>query len=83
MNGNEVQVFRFVTSSAAGTAAAAVAPDGYSIGAAEGARVTVVEWMAAPHFFRRGSLIVLYVGDDVATLQLLRDVVGPQFAGGT
>ena len=53
------------------------------IGASEGTTVSHVDWMATPHFYRRGSLIVLYVGDDVATLQLLRDVAGPQFAGGT
>ena len=32
------------------------------IGASEGTTVSHVDWMATPHFYRRGSLIVLYVG---------------------
>ena len=82
VNGKEVQVLRFATSSAARVAAAAVSPDGYSVGASEGTTVSHVDWVATPHLYRRGSLIVVYVGDDAPTLQLLGEVVGPQFAGG-
>lgn len=76
VNDNEIQVFRFPTRAAAASAATAVAPDGYSIG------TSMIEWVDVPHLYRWGSLIVLYVGKDQPTLALLREVVGPQFAGG-
>ena len=41
-----------------------------------------VNWSATPHFFRKGRLMVLYVGDDRPTADLLKQVLGPQFAGG-
>ncbi len=83
VNGQEIRVFRFGSPKAASAAAAAVAPDGYSVGASEGGETTVsqIEWVDAPHFYRRGSLIVLYLGNDSPTLQLLDAVLGPQFAG--
>ena len=44
--------------------------------------ISQVDWVAKPHFYRSGTLIILYVGDDAATRQLLSAVVGPAFAGG-
>ncbi|MGI9067074.1 MAG: hypothetical protein ACR2HX_11820 [Pyrinomonadaceae bacterium] len=39
-------------------------------------------WMATPHFFKTGKLIVLYVGGNQTILELLRTALGGQFAGG-
>jgi len=84
VNEQEVRVFRFGTPKAASAAAGAVAPDGYSVGASEDGETTVsqIEWVDTPHFYRRGSLIVLYLGKDAPTLELLDALMGPQFAGG-
>jgi hypothetical protein len=38
-------------------------------------------WIAPPHFFRSGRLIVLYVGEAPSILEMLSDLLGPQFAG--
>jgi hypothetical protein len=38
-------------------------------------------WIAPPHFFRSGRLIVLYVGEAPSMLETLTDLLGPQFAG--
>ena len=40
-----------------------------------------VRWAGAPHFFRMGDTIVLYVGDDAATLERLGGTFGTPFAG--
>ncbi|HEV2107022.1 MAG TPA: hypothetical protein VGR16_02025 [Thermomicrobiales bacterium] len=40
-----------------------------------------MEWVAPPHFFRQGAVIVLYVGEDPAVLDLLEELLGAQFAG--
>jgi hypothetical protein len=38
-------------------------------------------WRGVPHWFRTGRVIVLYVGNDPAVLDLLTALLGPQFAG--
>jgi hypothetical protein len=71
----ELQVYEFPSEEEAVAAAALVSPTGGSIGASS------MSWMQPHHFFRRGSLIVIYLGSGVATLQRLENVLGPQFAG--
>lgn len=75
VNGGDVQVFEYTDTAAADTEAALVSPDGSSIG------TTMVSWVAAPHFYQTGKLIVLYVGDDTAVINVLETVLGSQFAG--
>jgi hypothetical protein len=84
VNGQDVQVLQFANAQEASQAAGAVSPDGYSVGATSGKQTTVsqIEWVATPHFFRRGRLIVLYVGANRDVLGLLRRLLGTQFAGG-
>ena len=53
-----------------------VASDGSSVG------TSMMAWIATPHFYINGMLIVLYVGDSSETIGLLEDALGPQFAGG-
>jgi hypothetical protein len=78
VNSADVQVYAFPDEAAAAAAAGRILPDGSGLGPPTPTRIT---WVAAPHFFRSGRLIVLYVGDDPAILDLLRAVLGPQFAG--
>ena len=52
-----------------------ISQDGSSIG------TTMVTWVAAPHFYAAGRLIVLYVGEDGGVIEVLDQVLGPQFAG--
>jgi hypothetical protein len=54
--------------------ASQVTPEGGSIG------TTMVTWMDAPHFYKAGHIIVLYVGSDETILGLLEQMLGPQFA---
>lgn len=39
-----------------------------------------ITWLAPPHFFQAGCIIILYVGNDEALLALLTELLGPQFA---
>ena len=70
-----VQVFEYEDEAAAQAEAGRVSPDGSSIG------TTAVLWVAPPHFFASGRVLVLYLGDDPGVLDLLQSVLGPQFAG--
>ncbi len=75
VKGEEVQVFEYTTMAAAEQEAALVSPNGGSIG------TSMVSWMSAPHFYKKGRLIVLYVGVDKTVIALLNYALGTQFAG--
>lgn len=70
-----VQVFEYDSPETMESDAALVAPDGGSIG------TSMVMWVATPHFYKKGHILVLYIGDNAETLKLLETVLGPQFAG--
>lgn len=42
-----------------------------------------VSWVSPPHFFKKGTIVVQYIGEDEAILSSLRDILGEQFAGYT
>lgn len=76
INGKEgVQVFEYESAEAMESDASQVAPDGGSIG------TSMVNWVDTPHFYKSGRIIVLYIGNDETTLNLLEKVMGKQFAG--
>jgi len=75
VNGQDVQVFEYETSEAMENEASQVAPDGGSVG------TSMMMWMDAPHFYKAGRIIILYIGSDANILNLLEKVIGPQFAG--
>jgi hypothetical protein len=76
VDGQDVQVFEFASVSDADTAASTVAADGSYIG------TSMMTWISTPHFYKSGKLIVMYLGDESATIDVLVDVLGSQFAGG-
>jgi hypothetical protein len=75
VNGADVQVFEYESAGAMEDEASQVAPDGGSIG------TSMASWIDAPHFYKTGRVLVLYVGSDQTILDLLEKVMGPQFAG--
>jgi len=75
INGQDVQVFEYENKEAMESEASQVAPDGGSVG------TSMMMWMDAPHFYKAGRILVLYIGSDEQTLTLLQSVMGAQFAG--
>ncbi len=75
VNGGDVQVFEYADAAAAETEAALVSPDGSSVG------TSMIGWVAPPHFYKAGRLIVLYVGDSTDVISVLEAELGQQFAG--
>jgi hypothetical protein len=71
----DVQLFEYASASAAGADAARIRPDGSIANA-------IIDWIAPPHFFLKGRVLVIYVGSDSAVLSLLQSLLGRQFAGG-
>ena len=75
VNGADVQVFEYSSTEEMENEASQVSPDGGSIG------TSMLMWVDAPHFYRSGRIIVLYVGSDPTVLGLLDATLGKQFAG--
>ncbi len=75
VNGEDVQVYEYDSQLEAEAEAATVSPSGSPIG------THMVSWMLPPHFYQSGDLIVIYLGFNQDTLNLLEDILGPQFAG--
>jgi hypothetical protein len=76
IDGQEVQIFEFANEADASLAAADISADGSSID------TTMLSWLATPHFFKSGNLIVLYIGEAKTVVTSLQAVLGPQIAGG-
>jgi hypothetical protein len=74
-NTADLQLFEYPSASAASADARRIRPDG------SGTATAIVDWIAPPHFFVKGQVMVLYVGSDSAVLSLLQSLLGPQFAG--
>jgi hypothetical protein len=75
LNGQDLQVYEFTDAAARETAAAAIQANGYIIGN------MAIDWITTPYFFAKDSLIVLYVGTDGATLDLLTGLLGAPLTG--
>lgn len=75
VRGEDVQVFQYADAAATDAQAALVSRDGSKVG------TTNIHWVAPPHFYKNGKIIVLYVGDDRQVLRTLEAVLGPPFAG--
>ena len=70
----EVQVFAYADEATAAADAAGIGPNGSP-------KTMMIHWIASPHFFRSGPVIVLYLGDDPAVIDLLTALLGSPFAG--
>ena len=81
VNGERVETFEFASAEEADAAAQTVSAGGFSIGPNKDGMVVMVEWVAPPHFYKAGKLIVIYVGGDSDVINALQEAMGPQFAG--
>ena len=70
VNGADVQVFEYVDDTAREAESEQISPDRSAIG------TSMVTWVDQPNFWATGRVIVLYVGTDEATLDLLEGVLG-------
>ncbi len=74
VEGDDLQVYAYSSEEAAAADAAKVRPNG-AIG------TSMPLWIAPPHFFRRGSTLVIYLGTNARLLAELERLMGKQFAG--
>jgi hypothetical protein len=69
-----VQVFEYVSEEEVLKEAMQVSADGSSVG------TTMITWIDTPHFYQSGKIIFLYVGNTPQVIEILTEVLGPQYA---
>ena len=86
VNGGRAETFEFASAEAADAAAEGVSASGDSISRVDSETgfgvASSILWEVPPHFYKAGKLIVLYVGCDSDVIDVLRETVGSQIAGG-
>jgi len=75
VGGADVQVYEFQSESDTQESSLMISEDGTEIG------TSIIRWMDAPHFYTKGNIIVLYVGQNPEIMNLLESFLGKQFAG--
>ena len=74
VDGEGVQVFEYGNATIAAKQAARVSSDGSQVGTSKPL------WVEPPHFYRKGRLLVLYLGEDAKIRERLACLLGPAFA---
>ena len=85
INSEPTQVYEFQDEATAQAEARKVWPDGSTIGpqppAGNPGMIVSFNWIAPPHWYQSGKLIVIYVGENQAIMELLESLLSTQFAG--
>jgi hypothetical protein len=76
LSGEDIQVFEYMSEEEPIKESMQVSSDGSSVG------TTMISWIDTPHFYQTGKIIILYVGNNPEMIEILSEVIGPQFAGG-
>ncbi len=58
-----------------------ISPDGSTYTSENWTMIANISWVAPPHFYKAGKIIVLYIGTNQAIIDLLENLIGPPFAG--
>jgi len=81
VNSENISVLEYEDEVTAQTEAKFISPDGCAYTPENGNVIINISWIAPPHFFLSGKIIVLYIGENQTIIDLLESVMGTQFAG--
>ena len=70
VNDAEIQVFEYSDEASRKADSDQISPDGTNIG------TSMITWVDQPNFWAKGRVIVLYIGKEAATIDLLTGVMG-------
>jgi hypothetical protein len=84
LDGEVVLVYEYAVPLTAQITAGHISRDGSTItnGFGPWQQATIIDWIAPPHFYTSGRVIVRYVGANAAVLRALARALRPQFASG-
>lgn len=72
VEGHDLRIYEYADEASRQCDSDTIGMGGWSV------NVTPVEWIGTPHFWLRGRVIVLYLGDNAEFIGLVTDAVGPQ-----
>ena len=75
-NGSEIAIYEFEEADYADEIAKTISPDGQRVG------LSFISWISKPHFYKKGKIIIQYVGEDLEILERLGDILGKPIASG-
>lgn len=75
INGNTIGIYEYKSSEDMEQDAKNIRADGSMIGN------TIYDWKSKPHFYKRGNIIVSYIGENKEVLEIIEKFMGRQFAG--
>ena len=81
IDGEAVSTFEYPTARAFRDDRSEIRPRGDEIPTADDG-TAIINWTDAPQYFGRGTLLVVYLGEDSRTLRVLNRLFGGSFAGG-
>lgn len=61
--------------------ASGIGKDGSSYQNKTKTKVIEISWVSEPHFFKRNTMMVQYIGEEENIIKLLTTYLGPQFSG--
>ena len=76
VDGQDIQVFEYPDVASRQTESDQISPDGSAVG------TTMITWVDRPNFWARGLVIVLYVGQDAAVIEMLSRILGEPLTEG-
>jgi len=81
VNGEYVTVLEYDDEATAEAETKYVSRDGYDF-VNKSANIGMhIDWVDSPHFYQKGRIIVLYIGEYQSIIDLLASIMGPPFAG--
>jgi hypothetical protein len=81
LNNENISILDYEDETTAAKEAKFISTDGFRFESENGREIVNISWIAPPHFYQSGSIIVLYVGEKQETLDLLKSLLGSPFAG--
>ncbi|MFC1987522.1 hypothetical protein ACFLVH_03145 [Chloroflexota bacterium] len=82
LNSDNISVLEYNDEITATAEAKFISADGFTFTSENRTTIANISWIAPPHFYKAGRIIVLYVGENQETIDLLEALLGQQFAGG-
>lgn len=75
INNERIGIYEYKSSDEMEMDAKTISADGTFVGNG------IYEWIAKPHFYKGGNIIISYIGDDKEIIEKISKFMGQQFAG--
>ena len=71
----KIQIFEYPSAEEMEKEASRISDDGYQV------KNVMINWIKPPHFYKKDSLLIVYLGENRSIMDELEKIVGKQFKG--